>query len=283
MEDELFIFEKDTFIDDVSELEKQVERLFIIENSLADNRKEHREFAQTIDLDFEIIEDVYKYYRPACIINIYTFSERLIKSYVYTLLGNNNSPAVETFIEKKIPKSKFSPNVKSSEIQKIINEFSPNKNKFILIASLLNKEDIKKDFDYIIQSRHTYAHRGRYRNDYTKEQYLDIIRFLYYLIDEVDFCLTNMEKRIALQNFITNILKSKSDILSAAQEQPKIYIIKKLKEIKVKAQKAVCILDSINFTSYIFSDLLTSLNLLLHIDLRKNKDFIINQIEQIKL
>ncbi len=283
MEDELFIFEKDTFIDDVSELEKQVERLFIIENSLADNRKEHREFAQTIDLDFEIIEDVYKYYRPACIINIYTFSERLIKSYVYTLLGNNNSPAVETFIEKKIPKSKFSPNVKSSEIQKIINEFSPNKDKFILIASLLNKEDIKKDFDYIIQSRHTYAHRGRYRNDYTKEQYLDIIRFLYYLIDEVDFCLTNMEKRIALQNFITNILKSKSDILSAAQEQPKIYIIKKLKEIKVKAKKAVCILDSINFTSYIFSDLLTSLNLLLHIDLRKNKDFIINQIDQIKL
>lgn len=283
MEDELFIFEKDTFIDDVSELEKQVERLFIIENSLADNRKEHREFAQTIDLDFEIIEDVYKYYRPACIINIYTFSERLIKSYVYTLLGNNNSPAVETFIEKKIPKSKFSPNVKSSEIQKIINEFSPNKDKFILIASLLNKEDIKKDFDYIIQSRHTYAHRGRYRNDYTKEQYLDIIRFLYYLIDEVDFCLTNMEKRIALQNFITNILKSKSDILSAAQEQPKIYVIKKLKEIKVKAKKAVCILDSINFTSYIFSDLLTSLNLLLHIDLRKNKDFIINQIDQIKL
>ena len=114
MEDELFIFEKDTFIDDVSELEKQVERLFIIENSLADNRKEHREFAQTIDLDFEIIEDVYKYYRPACIINIYTFSERLIKSYVYTLLGNNNSPAVETFIEKKIPKSKFSPNVKNT-------------------------------------------------------------------------------------------------------------------------------------------------------------------------
>lgn len=256
MEDELFIFEKDTFIDDVSELEKQVERLFIIENSLADNRKEHREFAQTIDLDFEIIEDVYKYYRPACIINIYTFSERLIKSYVYTLLGNNNSPAVETFIEKKIPKSKFSPNVKVSEIQKIINEFSPNKERFILIASLLKKEDIKKDFDYIIQSRHTYAHRGRYRNDYTREQYLDIIRFLYYLIDEVDFCLTNMET-------------------------PKIYIKKKLKEIKVEAKKAVFILDSINFDSYIFRNLLTSLNSISYIDLRKNKDFIINQIEQI--
>lgn len=282
MEDELFIFEKDTFIDDVNELEKQVERLFIIENSLADNRKEHREFAQTIDLDFEIIEDAYKYYRPACIINIYTLSERLIKSYVYTLLGNDNSPAVATFIEKKIPKSKFSPNVKSSEIQKIINEFSPNKKKFILIASLLNKEDIKKDFDYIIQSRHTYAHRGRYRNDYTKEQYLDIIRFLCYLIDEVDFCLTNMEKHIALQNFITNILKSKSDILSAEQEQPKIYIKKKLKEIKVEAKKAVCILDSISFDSYIFTNLITSLNLILHIDLRKNKDFIINQIEKIE-
>ena len=282
MEDELFIFEKDTFIDDVIELEKQVERLFIIENSLADNRKEHREFAQTIDLDFEIIEDVYKYYRPACIINIYTFSERLIKSYVYTLLGNNNSPAVETFIDKKIPKSKFSPNVKASEIQKIINEFSPNKERFILIASLLKKEDIKKDFDYIIQSRHTYAHRGRYRNDYTREQYLDIIRFLYYLIDEVEFCLTNMEMHIELQNFITNILKLKSDILSTEKETLKIYIKKKLKEMKVEAKKAVLILDSINFDSYIFKNLLTSLNSISDIDLRKNKDFIINQIEQIE-
>jgi hypothetical protein len=107
MEDELFNFEKGTFIDDVKELEKQVERLFIIENSLADNRKEHREFAQTIELDFEIIEEAYKYYRPACIINIYTFSERLIKSYVYTLLGNDNSPAVATFIEKRFLSQNF--------------------------------------------------------------------------------------------------------------------------------------------------------------------------------
>jgi hypothetical protein len=102
------------------------------------------------------------------------------------------------------------------------------------------------------------------------------------LIDEVDFCLTNMEKHIALQNVITNILKLKSDILSAEQEQPKIYIIKKLKEIKVEAKKALCILDSINFDSYIFSDLRSSLNLILHIDLRKNKEFIINRIEKIE-
>ena len=91
-----------------------------------------------------------------------------------------------------------------------------------------------------------------------------------------------MEKHIALQNVITNILKLKSDILSAEQEQPKIYIIKKLKEIKVEAKKALCILGLINFDSYIFSDLLSSLNLILHIDLRKNKEFIINRIEKIE-
>lgn len=52
--------------------------------------------------------------------------------------------------------------------------------------------------------------------------------------------------------------------------------------MKLEIKKAVFILDSINFTSYIFEDLLKSLNLILHIDLRKNKDFILNQIDQIE-
>jgi len=68
------------FYTDLEEISKQIERHFEILGSLADNRKQHRDFAEQININFNTLDIAYKLYKPSIIISIYTFVEKLLKT-----------------------------------------------------------------------------------------------------------------------------------------------------------------------------------------------------------
>jgi len=285
-------FDVGDFYTEIEEIKINIKRLFEVEGSLSEKRQEHRKFAKEINIDFNAVEGAYKLYRPSSIINIYTFVENLVKTYVYSILGNGHNDAITQFIKNKLPTERFVPGTKIDEIKKIIKEFTPNAKDLKLFVKIFEYNDAMQTFNSCINNRHEYAHRGNFTASYTEQDYKEIINVLYYLVDELYFCLSNITVRIEFQN---KILKIKDNLESLNLESLNEIEVSNRKEFngiskKIKSDANSCIKllkslgsSTVAFKSDIYKKIEGDLKILISLDLRKktcyNKNYIIKKLK----
>lgn len=268
-------FSVENFRSDILEIEKNIRQLFEIEGSLSDRRQEHRAFSQSISISFDTLEGAYKLYRPSSIINIYTFVENLVKTYIYSVLGNSHNDAITQFIENKLPAERFVPGTRINDINKIIKEFTPNANDLKMFVKLFKYTDFTRTFDNCINNRHEYAHRGNFRATYTEQDYKEIMRMLYYLVDELYFCLLNITVRVKFQKKIEEITKNLFKLLRDIEVTNRNGFNGISKRIRSDANSCIKLLSSLSFTfeSDIYNQIQDDLEILISLDLRKNASF----------
>lgn len=161
----------------ISELKKNISYAKDIRESLSSSRREYRHFADSIHINFDALETSLKTFEYAVLIDAYTLSEQIVKNFYYHLLDTNPSnDYIKRFINSKLPKEKFSPNAKYSEIEKnikkdLINDFS----------FLFKKDnDFVKSYNNLISERHLYAHTGNYTFQFdTIDEAVIMIEYLY--------------------------------------------------------------------------------------------------------
>ena len=262
------------FYTDLEEISKQIERHFEILGSLADNRKQHRDFAKQIKINFKTLDIAYKLYKPSIIISIYTFVEKLLKSYIYCTLGTGNNEAITQFINLKIPKNRFSPNLRLDDISQSIREYTPNSNVFRLLIKMFKDEESERNFNEMVSHRHRYAHRGVFEAEYDEDGFKNIINTLYYLTEELNFCFFSIQKRIELQKEIDTIYKK----MAKVKKMNNPGFDKIIEEIQGSAKKVICLFKTteLEFKSEFYTKLWKDLEILTSINLRdtisKNKD-----------
>ncbi len=268
-------FDVEDFCTEIEEIKINIKRLFEIEGSLSEKRQEHRKFAKKINIDFNTVEGAYKLYRPSSIIKIYTFVENLVKTYVYSILGNGHNDAITQFIKNKLPTERFVPGTKIDEIKKIIKEFTPNAKELKLFVKIFGYNDSIRTFDTCINNRHEYAHRGNLPANYTEQDYKEIINVLYYLVDELYFCLSNITVRIKFQNKILEIKNTLLKLLNEIEVSNRRGFNGVSKKIKSDANLCIKLLKSLGsstfaFKSDIYIKIEEDLKILILLDLRKN-------------
>ncbi|SFI24490.1 hypothetical protein SAMN04487830_13331 [Pseudobutyrivibrio sp. OR37] len=199
----MLIFEFDTD-DRMAQLEKSKSYVELINDGFSDKRSDFRSFASDIEIDFDALETCCKCFEHNLLIDAYTYSEQLIKNMYYELLekGRSQNYYIETFIGKKIPQGKFSPDVKYENIEKgIKSDLMPS-----FRFTLTEGRDQIKSYNELIQSRHTYAHRGQFM---FSNDYLDVIEAEKYITKEIEMIVSNsVEYRIEYQRRTFELVKS---------------------------------------------------------------------------
>lgn len=170
------IFDFDTE-ERLSELEKSCHYVEIIKNRFSDCRSDFRDFAREKDIEFSALEACCKGFERNLLIDVYTYSEQLVKNLYYALLLNrdeSNNVYIQNFINKKLPQKRFSPNVNYSTLEKSIHDDLIPHFKF----TISEQRDQVKSYNELVESRHTYAHRGEFGFSNNYKEVIDVERFI---------------------------------------------------------------------------------------------------------
>lgn len=198
------------YFERLGKIKKEIEYAEQMQASLSEFRSEHREFAMRIDLDFKVLQTAYDFYKPSLLISSYTFSEQLVKYFIYSILDMHDEDVIENqhlakFVEKKIPKKRFVPNIKVKDISSLFNEFIQfDEGKIIKLLNIKEFEDNYKSYDLMIENRHLFAHSGEnqgYDLNTIKESFL----ILELLMDEIYNINNKFEARLSLENELFKI------------------------------------------------------------------------------
>lgn len=190
----------------IEKIKRDIDFVKQLNNSVSESRSKYKEFADEIGISFDALDTCVKSFEKTVLIDAYTLSEQLIKNtYYYLLYDNENSSYVNTFINKKIPKEKFSPNVKYEEMQKgIRNDLIPE-----FSFSIGKDNDCIKSYDILVGERHTYAHTGFYQYDFEKID--DVVKAIEYFYNEFELVLTEgNDYRVKFQEKIFKVSSSAS-------------------------------------------------------------------------
>lgn len=195
----IFEFDNNFYLDQIF---KEYENVKILKNSLADCRREYRQFTRLINVEINVLEQCIKSYEYSLLISCYTFAEQLVKNSYYELIekDSHQNGFLNRFVDSKIPPNKFSPNVKSSNIGKVIKEIDESF-KFIITPM---KHNIFKYYDEMIRSRHRYAHANNRLVDFTSM--VKVIIVLEYINFEFEYLCKNSNLRNQLAQEFKDIL-----------------------------------------------------------------------------
>lgn len=224
--------------DRIAELLSNYQYVVNIRNSLSDNRSKYRDFAKSINLDFQSLQACCDTFERNLLIDIYTFAEQLFKNFYYQLVEKDRSENeyINTFINEKLKPDRFSPNVKYEEIEKNISKELVGEFRFIINV---NREEIKS-YNELIRSRHAYAHRGRYSFE---NEFMDVINVERYLCNEL--CMIIVEGktfRINYQKEIFQLVSLSKELASLAERYKTTRNVQLKKNIneKVKNLREIC-------------------------------------------
>ena len=167
----------------IDELKINISYAKDIGKSLSSSRREYRKFADSINIEFVALEKSLKSYEYTVLIDAYTLSEQIVKNFYYHLLvANPSNDYVEKFINSKLPKERFSPNAKYSEIEKSIKKDLINDFSFLF----KNDNDFVKSYNNLISERHLYAHTGNCTFQFDKiDEAISMIEYLYKEIENI--------------------------------------------------------------------------------------------------
>lgn len=266
------IFDFDT-IERLEEIKTNYVQVKQIKNSLADHRDKYRELTTVVDIDQTALMVCLDYFERALLINCYTFSEQLVKNFVYEILGKDRhtNEYLNLFLNSKIPKEKFSPNASTEKIERLVSSELFSGFKFVLNKT---NESIKK-YDEMIKSRHKYAHRGIYDFDFGNfDAVIDVLEFIAFeLITTLGL---NGIQRKNFQKELIDIRESAKTINKCINNKNiesldvRVYR-KKLKELKLKCKKFHQNYNDQLSSVVLFGDILNKIIEVASIDLRSPK------------
>ena len=143
------------FIDRIEELEKGYKRYIETSNFFSDYPKEIRYALNGISHDsFYGVKKMVKESERSLLIESYTISEQMLKNTKYQLLDfdETRDTDYQNFLRYKLDPTRFSPNPKIQEINKIFMRYRSRK---LMLSGL-------SVYDKMIKERHRYAHTGSY-------------------------------------------------------------------------------------------------------------------------
>lgn len=241
----------------LEEIQDDYHNICLLQNSLSDHRRKYRRFSEEIELDFSVLDECIKRYQNSLLISCYTFSEQITKNVIYELIekDNNNNIYLNNFLNNKINPDKFSPNVKSTELLKIIRELD---NEFNFILS--NHKDFNK-YDDMVRCRHLYAHANNYSFQF--EQFETVIDILEY----INFEFTLLTRDPDLRKDISLQYKKLKDLTkSIGKSHTETIHNPKLVECKNVIEDFINKIESTNMTIKILDEVLDCSNQLLIMD-----------------
>lgn len=197
--------------DEVRELNvirENLQTLKLISNGLSDNRSIFLDFAKGLSIEMSKFRKYIEKSEATLVIDCYTYAERLLKNTLYEVLEfeKNENLYVNKFLQKKISRKKFSPNVKfesfSNELSSYNVEF-----KFIIGKSFR----IVKIYDEMIESRHKYAHANSIPQGLEATE--DVLVFLEYLAWECNRYIEYYNESNNIQIDLIGLVKSSNKVV----------------------------------------------------------------------
>lgn len=278
------------FEDRLINIKIKIEKAEILNESLSNNRSKYRAFANEINIDYSVLETAFKFYDSSLLIDIYTFCEQLLKKFIYNVLEAENDELnnkhVYKFINAKLPKEKFAPDVKIEKINEHLKNYIYMEgyeiNKISLI-SIPSYADQFKSYDRLIRHRHEYAHTGN-NSGFDLEVIKDGFEVAEFILNEVINITNYFSDRIKLQKIIDDIKNMKKKI----EKKPENYKTKKsineiAKRIREKSIRGTYILENMIIFSKVINELKESLEELSKIDLRRNEEVTLRRIRENKV
>ncbi|MBA5267118.1 hypothetical protein [Enterococcus hirae] len=254
------------YIDEINSIKEHYTSLEIINNSIADSRKQYRDFFNdNMAIDPKIFFKCVRDFENSLLIKFYTFVERIVKDLIYTMVEKDLhvSDFVNNFINNKIPEDRFAPNCKYKDIQNSISELLKGFT-FIVPAGISEVES----FNEIIIQRHSYAHKGIKILEIKNIQ--AAIPVLYYLVYEIEQIKNSPKKRIELVTLISDLKKGVKKILTDKKKEKKIEkdLVISVREI---ARKIVVTYKKEWTQNVLLEDCLSKVEMISKIDLRKRE------------
>jgi len=271
-------------------IKEKIEKADKLSESLSTNRKEYREFARQINIDFSVLETAFKFYDSALLIDIYTFCEQLLKRFIYNVLNAErdelDNKHVYKFINSMLPEDKFSPDVKVKSIDSQFKKYlfmDGNEIDKISLLKMPQNKVLFQSYDKLIAHRHAYAHNG---NNFGFDLGLikDGVIVAEFILNEVININNYFSDRVKFQKIIEVIRKEQKKL----KEKPENYITKKSinaisKKIKKQAINGMSILNKMNVDSMLLQNLNESLESLSKMDLRQKVESILSILENNKI
>ena len=276
------------FFERLEKIKKEIEYAEALQTSLSDNRLKHREFAESIDLDFNVLQTAYDFYKPSLLISSYTFSEQLVKYFIYSILDMHDEDIIKNqhivkFIERKIPKQRFVPSIEIKDISNLFNEFIQFEGGQVIKFLKVKKfEDNYKSYDLMIENRHLFAHSGE-NQGYDMNTIKDTFPILELLMDEIYNINNNFEKRIILEEELIHIKKLISGFSKEKIRKNEKSVKARLKELKSHSKISVKILKKLRKESEIYDYLFDTLDKVSNMDRRKNFKELLCDLDKIEI
>ena len=276
------------YFERLEKIKKEIEYAEMMQASLSEFRSEHREFAMSIDLDFKVLQTAYDFYKPSLLISSYTFSEQLVKYFIYSILNMQDEDFIENqhlakFVEKKIPKKRFVPNIKVKDISNLFSEFIQfDEGQIIKLLKIKEFEDNYKSYDLMIENRHLFAHSGE-NQGYDLDTIKESFPVLELLMDEIYNINNRFEARVSLENELIQIKNLINSFFEKKTRKNGKKVKALLKVLKEHSKKSLKILKILRKESEIYIFLYDSLERILNIDGRKNYEVLLCNIEKLNL
>lgn len=197
--------------DEVRELNvirENLQTLKLISNGLSDNRSIFLDFAKGLSIEMSKFRKYIEKGEATLVIDCYTYAERLLKNTLYEVLEfeKNENLYVNEFLQKKINRKKFSPNVK---FESFSNELSSYNVEFKFIIGKSYK--IVKIYDEMIESRHKYAHANSIPQGLEATE--DVLVFLEYLAWECNRYIEYYNEPNNIQIDLIGLVKSSNKVI----------------------------------------------------------------------
>lgn len=147
-----------------------------ISEALSVKRNTFVNFANDLSIEMSKLRRYISTSEATLVIDCYTYSERLLKNTIYEVLefGRHENPFIREFLDKKLSRVKFIPNVKYESFSRELAVCNKN------FKLLIGPEHMRvKVYDAMVNSRHLYAHTNTIPQNLNTTK--DVIVFLEYL------------------------------------------------------------------------------------------------------
>ena len=196
------------FEERLKNLEKSIELVDIMEDSISNSSVPHRELADRIGIHYNELRNIYKAQELKLLIDYYTFCDQLMKQFIYSVLDFHTTDTNlhrKKYLNDNLNPRTFSPRVKFKEIEENLNKYLDTSTRKIKLLLFCIESDIIHKHDELISARHTYAHKGEEPNFSILSYVKSNIVLLKLLLNDFQNIEVHLPIRVELQETISQL------------------------------------------------------------------------------
>ncbi|MGT2800947.1 hypothetical protein [Streptococcus marmotae] len=203
------------FAERLENLEKSIELVDIMEDSISNDSVPHRELANKIGIRYGELRNIYKAQELKLLIDYYTFCEQLMKQFIYSVLdfhATDTNSHRKKYLNDNLNPRTFSPRVKYKEIEDNLNKYLDTSTRKIKLLSFCIESDIIHKHNELISARHTYAHKGEEPNFSILNYVKSNIVLLKLLLNDFQNIEVHLSTRLELQESVSQLFKEQKKL-----------------------------------------------------------------------